>query len=70
MLGIQRWTKLGGLSWNFTSDQVETNTVINKRPSENGTKRKVKGSDAIEMQDPDGLSSVSRGSPTGVSTLC
>ena len=61
MLGIQQWTRLEGLSRTFTSGQVETNTVVDKRPSENDTKRKIKGSDAIEMQEQKiGLSSVNR----------
>lgn len=69
MLGMQQRTRLEGLSWNFTSDQVETNTAVSKRPSENGTKREIKGSDAIEKQDQEiGLSSVSRSSLTGVPT--
>ena len=40
---------------------METNTVVDMRPSENDTKRKIKGSDAIEMQEQEiGLSSVNR----------
>lgn len=41
-----------GLSWNLTSDQVETNNrvndYVNKGPSENCTKRKVRWGDVIE----------------------